>query len=161
MASTPRYRSGKQLLRPFTVDSATVVELSDLMYWDTDDAKPVSSYDNSSTSELADQAALANVFIGPSNSKSASGDTDAIDIDVSAESIYEYDLTSATPTVGTKLTIESSGGAMLDQKLQTTTTASLAVGLCADRYTAATTKVKCTFASAYHTGSSNANVQLG
>lgn len=159
MASTPRYRFGLQQLRQFPVDSATVVELSDLMYWDTDDAKPVSYYDNGSGSEAADLAAITNLFIGVSNSKSAAGDTDEIDIDMSSQSVYEFVLVSSTYNPTTRLAVEFSGGALLDQTLQVTSTAAHTVGWAVNRATSASTSVKCTLNSAYGSSSSNAAAQ--
>jgi hypothetical protein len=59
------------------VDSATVIEIGDLVFQDTDDAKPASAQADQG-SEEANQERFADAFLGVAMQRSRSGDTDPI-----------------------------------------------------------------------------------
>ena len=79
------------------VDSATVIEVGDLLYLDTDDAKPASSQADGGTLAV-NQETLHDNFAGIAMQASASGDTDSIRVATSG--VFELDCASATFEVG-------------------------------------------------------------
>lgn len=157
MANAHNYRHGPQLFVRPAVDSGTVIELSDLVYLDTDDVKPASSYTWSS-SDAATQAAFANVFMGVACDASPSGDTNPINVDISATSVYEFTCVATTWELGNTFAVDGNGAdALIDQTLEKSGTATACIARAVNRATASTAKVLVTFASAYHTGSANSN----
>lgn len=160
MANAHNYRSGEQLFVRPAVDSATVIERGDICWLDTDDVKPASSYTWSS-SDSATQAAFTAVFLGIADDASPSGDTDPINVDISATSVYEFTCVSATYEIGNTFAVDGNGAdAIYDQVLEKVATASRCIARARNRATSSTTKVKVSFASAYHTGSANSNAAL-
>jgi hypothetical protein len=157
MANVHAYRHGNQLFVRPAVDSATVIDRGDFIYLDTDDGKPASSYTWSS-SDAATQTAFANVFIGIADEASASGDTNPINVDISATSVYEFTCVATTWEIGATFAVDGNGSdALLDQTLEKVGTVTQGIAKAVNRATASTAKVQVTFASAYHTGSSNSN----
>src|SRR5262245_28274259 len=70
------------------VDSATAIEIGDLVYLDTDDVKPASSQTDQ-LSEEANQALFAARFAGVAMQASDAGDTQPIR--VATDGIFEFD----------------------------------------------------------------------
>lgn len=156
MANAHNYRHGPQLFVRPAVDSSTVIELSDLLYLDTDDVKPASSI--TWASDAAAQAAFADVFLGVACDASASGETDPINVDISTTSVYEFTCVATTWEVGNTFAVDGDGAAaLIDQTLEKVSTVTRCVARAVNRATASTTKVLVTFASAYATGSANSN----
>lgn len=156
MANSHNYRHGPQLFVRPAVDSSTVIELSDLLYLDTDDVKPASSI--TWASDAAAQAAFADVFLGVACDASASGETDPINVDISTTSVYEFTCVATTWEVGNTFAVDGDGAAaLIDQTLEKVATATRCIARAVNRATSSTTKVLVTFASAYATGSANSN----
>lgn len=156
MANAHNYRHGPQLFVRPAVDSSTVIELSDLLYLDTDDVKPASSI--AWASDAAAQAAFADVFLGVACDASASGETDPINVDISTTSVYEFTCVATTWEVGSTFAVDGDGAAaLIDQTLEKVATATRCIARAVNRATSSTTKVLVTFASAYATGSANSN----
>lgn len=156
MANAHNYRHGPQLFVRPAVDSSTVIELSDLLYLDTDDVKPASSI--TWASDAAAQAAFADVFLGVACDASASGETDPINVDISTTSVYEFTCVATTWEVGNTFAVDGDGAAaLIDQTLEKVATATRCIARAVNRATSSTTKVLVTFASAYATGSANSN----
>lgn len=159
MSNSFNYRFGQTEMVKFAVDSATVIEIGDLVYLNTDDVKPAADL-TWDTNLATTQADFADVFAGVAAEQSASGDTDSIDIDISPMSVYEFAVASATYEIGDKLGPDQSGGtALLSQQLEEAVAAS-AVAVAYERKTSAT-RLKVKFASALNPASSNANISLG
>lgn len=160
MADRLRYRHGAQKLVKVAVDSATVIEAGDLVFLDTDDAKPVSSF--AWDSNLATtQASVAAKFLGVAQEPSASGETDEISVDISPDSVYEFQAASGTYEIGDPVGPDHDGSeTLLDQTVESAVAAS-SIGRVMRRETATTTKVLVSFASAYHVGANNVNNELG
>ena len=137
MADKQRHKYGASNPVMAAVDSATVIEIGDAVWLDTNDAKPAS--DVSAASTLAQtQEAFHDGFLGVSAQRSAAGDTDPIRVDT--EGVFEFDCDSASFEVGALLGMaESSGFALEDQKVAAVATANLAIGRCARRTSSETT----------------------
>lgn len=162
MANKARFRSGRVHLARVRVDSATVIEKGDLVYLDTDDVKPASSF-TWDTDLATTQAAFAAAFLGVAHEQSASGDTDPISVDLSPDAVYEFDVASATYEVGDMLGPDKDGGnnKLMDQQLEAVASGGLGIARAAEYKAAAATALRVTLASAYYTGSANVNANLG
>lgn len=138
MANTMRYRYGDTNPVMAAVDSATVIEIGDLLYLDTDDAKPASSLADTTT-EAGNQEAFHDKFLGVAEQASASGDTD--EIRVATAGVFEFDCPAETRQLGQLIGVDeaSSGTALEDQVVDNVATANLAIGFVAK--TTTTTKV--------------------
>jgi hypothetical protein len=162
MANSVNYRYGQTKIVQPAVDSGTVIYVSDLCYFDTDDVKPAASYTWSS--DLATtRAGFANVFMGIARQSSASGDTDPIDVDISADSVYEFTISSATVELFDEFApAKDSGNALLSQTLATTTNSEVvSIARAMERLTSASTRCRMSFASAWNPSTNQANNILG
>jgi hypothetical protein len=123
------------------VDSATVIEIGDLVYLDTDDVKPASSQADQLTEE-ANQALFATKFAGVAMQASDGGD--AQPIRVATDGIFEFPCPSSTWEVGDLVgASENAGGTALeDQQVEAVVRPELAIGYVAQREPAAVTSVK-------------------
>jgi hypothetical protein len=140
MANTMRWRYGDTCPVMLPVDSATVIEIGDLVYLDTDDAKPASAQADQG-SESANQELFHDKFAGVAMQASASGDTQPVR--VATAGVFEFDCASATFEVGDLVGADENvgGTALEDQKVAGVATANLAVGRCAKRVNPAGTRV--------------------
>lgn len=160
MANSPNHRYGPvKFVRP-SVDSSIVVYQGDLVWLNTDDARAAGSF-AWDTSEAVTQRTFADVFMGVSHSYKASGSADFINVDVGAQSVYEFTCDSATYEVGNTFGVSTNGSdTVYSQKLKKTSTKAQCVGFAVNRATSASTSVLASFASAYNPGSSNSNAKL-
>ena len=140
MANTMRWRYGDTNPIVLPVDSASVIEIGDLVYLDTDDAKPASAQDDQLT-EAANQELFHDNFAGVAMQSSRSGDTDAIRI--ATTGVFEFECLSATFEVGDLVGVDeaTSGTELEDQTVASVSTANLAAGRCAKRVSTAATRV--------------------
>ncbi|KKN29891.1 hypothetical protein LCGC14_0839690 [marine sediment metagenome] len=88
MSDKMRWRYGDTNPVVAAVDSATVIEIGDLLWQDTDDAKPATSQTDQG-SETANQETLADNFLGVAMQRSRSGDT--APIRVATTGVFEFD----------------------------------------------------------------------
>ena len=125
-------------LAPVATD--TVIDIGDLVWLDTDEAKPASALTDQE-SEAANQEAFHDAFLGVAMQRSADGDTD--DIRVATTGVFEYVTPSGTFELGDLLGMDeaASGTALEDQQIDAVATANLAIGRCARRVAANDTKV--------------------
>lgn len=138
---TQRHRYGNN--DPFVgaVDSATVIEIGDLVFLDTDDVKPASSQAAGSSLALT-QESFHDKFFGVAAQRSRSGDTDPIRVDTGG--VFEYPCDSTNWEIGDLVGVaETSGFALDDQKVVRLGAFSAAlnnraIGKCAQRGTALT-----------------------
>ena len=123
------------------VDSATVIEIGDLLYHDSDDVKPASSQTDQ-LSEEANQSLFASKFGGVAMQASDTGDTDAIR--VATDGIFEFACPSGTWEIGDLVgASEDSGGTGLeDQQVESVSRPENAIGFVAQREASAVTSVK-------------------
>ena len=140
MADHFRYRYGptNPVLAPVATD--TVIDIGDLVWLDTDEAKPASALTDQE-SEAANQEAFHDAFLGVAMQRSADGDTD--DIRGATTGVFEYVTPSGTFELGDLLGVDeaASGTALEDQQIDSVATANLAIGRCARRVATNDTKV--------------------
>jgi hypothetical protein len=134
-----RWRYGETNPVMLPVDAPTVIEIGDLVYLDTDDAKPASSQSDQGT-ETANQQLFHDVFAGVAMQASASGETQPIRI--ATTGVFEFDCLSATLEVGDLMGPDENGGgtALLNQTVVKVLTTNAAIGRCAKRLNPAGTR---------------------
>ena len=127
MSDKMRWRYGDTNPVMAAIDSATVIEIGDLLYHDTDDAKPASAQADQGT-KVANQQLFAGNFLGVAMQRSRAGDTDAIRVATSG--VFEFDCTSGTFELGTHVgSEEDSGGTeLLDQQVAIVSGSAYAIG---------------------------------
>jgi hypothetical protein len=140
MSDTMRWRYGDTNPVVLPVDAATVIEIGDLIYLETDDARPASAQADQST-EAANQELFHDKFAGVAMQRSGAGDSNPIRIATSG--VFEFDCASATFEVGTLVgSDEASNGTQLqDQVVVAVATPNLAVGRVVRRVNPAGTRV--------------------
>jgi hypothetical protein len=155
------HRFGPATLKDYPVDSTTVVTKGDMMFLDTDDVKPAASF-TWDTNIATTQAAFNNVFVGIAAEGRASGDAaTTIAIDVNPAGVWEYDQAAdAVLTGGLIGPAKASGNALENQKV-VECAAAAAIGRCHVGVGSSATRIQCTFGSARHTASANANAAFG
>jgi hypothetical protein len=153
-----RFRSGQVQLRKVRVDADTVIEAGDLVWFDTNDAKPAADF-AWNTNLATTQAAFAAVFLGVAHQPSYAGSTEPISVDVSPSSVYEFQVAQAAYEVGQPLGPDANGSALMSQQLEAATAVN-AIARAAE-YHAGTSALRVTFASAHATGSGNVNADIG
>jgi hypothetical protein len=151
MSDKMRWRYGDTNPVIAAVDSATVIEIGDLLYLDTDDAKPASAQADQET-EAANQALFAGKFLGVAMQRSRDGDTDPIR--VATTGVFELDCVSATFELGNLIgpCENTAGNALLDQQVAKVSTSANAIGRVARREPAANTAVLVDIRSTVMTG---------
>jgi hypothetical protein len=140
VANTMRWRYGDTSPVMLPVDATTVIEIGDLVYLETDDARPASAAADAGT-EAANQEAFHDKFAGIAMQASRNGDTQPIR--VATAGVFEFDCLSGTYEVGKLIGAdENAGGTALEKQTVTpVATANLAIGRCAKRVNPAATRV--------------------
>lgn len=141
MSTENRFRKSP-VFEYMAVDATTVIETGDMLFLDTDDVKPASSF-TWDTNLATTQAAFKDLFVGiavDSHPSSVAGS-----ILVMTEGVFEMDSPSTAWQWGALVGPDQSGGnSMLDQTVETAVAAS-ACGIVRDAGTK--TRVKVYFAS--------------
>lgn len=141
MSNVQRYRkSGKTLRMP--VDSAVVVEIGDMIYMATDDARPAGSFTYVTGDLAGTQANFAAKFLGVAQEASPSGDT--YEITIAKSGVFEFACASATFEYGDLVGPDDNAtpDALLDQQvIGIGENGNGAIGRVAKRYGSATTSV--------------------
>jgi hypothetical protein len=151
MSDKMRWRYGDTNPVIAAVDAETVIEIGDLLYQETDDARPASSQADQET-EAANQALFADKFLGVAMQRSRSGET--APIRVATTGVFEFDCPSGTFELGTLVGADedAAGTALLNQQVATVAQSSQAIGRVAKREAAATTSVLVDIRSTVMTG---------
>lgn len=151
MSDKMRWRYGDTNPVVAAVDSATVIEIGDLVWQDADDAKPASDITNQGT-KADNQEALAAAFLGVAMQRSRNGDT--APIRVATTGVFEFDCPSGTFELGGLLgaDAEAAGHPLLNQQVAAVATAALAIGRVAKRQAVAITSVLIDVRSTVMTG---------
>jgi hypothetical protein len=151
MSDKMRWRYGDTNPVVAAVDSGTVIEIGDLVWQDTDDAKPASAQGDHE-SETANQEAFADKFLGVAMQRSRAGDT--VPIRVATTGVFELDCPSGTFELGDMVGADenAAGDALLNQQVATVAQSKYAVGRVAKRQPAATTSVLIDVRSTVMTG---------
>ncbi len=145
-----RHRYGPQVIMQVAVDSATAINAGDVLYLDTDDAKPASS-EVWDTNLATTQANFVNHFLGIALADHAanSGAVTDFPVDISPMAVYEMDCASETHEVGDMLGMDKAGGnALLPSTLEKAVAASSCFR-CLRRDVAASTRIYVRMQSAY------------
>lgn len=131
-------------VQEFVANASLGIDIGDLMYLATDDARPASSQADAG-SEALNQQVFANNFIGVAVSARDSTDTAAGVVRVQCDGLYEFTCTSSTFEIGDLVGADeaANGTELEDQSVKKVTDASTAIGVVVQRYSAATTKVWC------------------
>src|SRR5687767_892912 len=140
MSDTLRWRYGDTRPVVLPVDSATVIEIGDLVYLESDDVRPASQQSDQ-LGEEANQGLLASKFAGVAMQRSPSGETTPIRVATSG--VFEFACPSGTFEVGNLLGASEagSGTALEDQQVESVVRPELAVGMVARRVATADTRV--------------------
>jgi hypothetical protein len=151
MSDKMRWRYGDTNPVVAAVDSATVIEIGDLVMQDTDDAKPAAMLADQGT-EAANQAAFAGVFLGVAMQRSREGET--APIRVATTGVFEFDCPSGTFELGDMVGADenAAGNALLNQTVAKVTASTGAVGRVAKRQSAAGTSILVDILSTVMTG---------
>ncbi len=151
MSDKMRWRYGATNPVVAAVDSATVIEIGDLVYQDVDDAKPASSQADQG-SLAANQELFADKFLGVAMQRSRAGDT--APIRVATTGVFEFDCPSGTFELGDLIgsNENATGDALLPQQVAKVSASRYAVGRAAKRVSAAATSVLIDVRSTIMTG---------
>ncbi len=155
-----RFRSGQVHLRKVRVAAITVIKAGDLIWLDGNVAKPAADFDWN-TNFTTTQADFAALFLGIAHQPSAAGDTAPISVDVSPESVYEFDVSPSTFELGQTLGPDELSGSLMSQTLEATTVTTTAIARAAEYTTGNVSALRVSFASAFTTASTNVNATLG
>jgi hypothetical protein len=98
MREKMRWRYGDKNPVDSAVDSATVIEIGDLVWQDVDDVKPASMIPKWEKGPEGRQKRFADVFLGVAMQRSRSGDTDPVR--VATTGVFEFDCPSGTFELG-------------------------------------------------------------
>jgi hypothetical protein len=137
MSDKMRWRYGDTNPVVAAVDSATVIEIGDLVMQDTDDAKPASAF--AWTTNLATtQDAFDDKFLGVAMQRSRAGDT--APIRVATTGVFEFDCPSVALELGDLMGVNANtaGNGLMNQQVVKVALSKYAVGRVAKRQPAAT-----------------------
>jgi hypothetical protein len=151
MSDKMRWRYGDTNPVVAAVAATTVIEIGDLLWQDTDNAKPAALLANFG-SKAANQAALVRNFLGVAMARSRAGD--ATPVRVATTGVFELDCPSETFELGDLVGPNSSGAnnTLLNQQAVKVNAAALAIGRVAKRQPVATTTVLVDIRSTVMTG---------
>jgi hypothetical protein len=151
MSDKMRWRYGDTNPVVAAVDAATVIEIGDLVFQDTDDAKPASSQVDQGT-EAANQEAFAGKFLGVAMQRSRNGET--APIRVATTGVFEFDCPSGMFELGDLMGADenAAGDALLNQQVAKVAEAKYAIGRIAKRQASAITSVLVDIRSTVMTG---------
>ncbi|MEO0529625.1 MAG: hypothetical protein AAF266_03505 [Planctomycetota bacterium] len=140
MANTMRWRYGDTNPVMLPVGTETDVEIGDLVYLDSGEAKPASDVPDQGSSLLTVQEFQDN-FVGVAMQASPAGD--ATSIRIATTGVFEFECDSAVHELGEEIAVAINlpGDKLFDQKVAATLTMSMAIGRCAKQVTVASTRV--------------------
>lgn len=132
MADVMRWRYGETSPVMLPVQSATAIEIGDLLYWSTDHVLPAASQADQGT-KAANQQLFHNNFAGVAMQQSRVGDT--APIRVATAGVFAFDCASATFEVGALVGVNqpSAGPPLSNQIVVGVAAENLAIGRCAKR----------------------------
>lgn len=116
MGNKMRWRYGDTKPVVAAVDSATVIEIGDLLYLDTDDAKPASMQADQG-SEQTNQQLFTTKFLGVAQQASRAGDTKPIR--VATAGVFEFDCIASAWELGDVVGVDGdvAGTKLLNQQV--------------------------------------------
>ena len=140
MANTMRWRYGDTNPVMLPVSGGTVIEIGDLVYLDTSEAKPAADQADQG-SHLLNQGALQDAFVGVAMQSSPSGETEPIRI--ATTGVFEFECETAAAELGDLLgsAENDSLDGLRNQKVAAAPAESSALGRCAKQKAAGATRV--------------------
>ncbi len=151
MTDKMRWRYGDTNPVVASVARETVIEIGDLLWQDTDNAKPAALLPDSG-SETANQAALVHNFLGVAMARSRRGETTPVR--VATTGVFELDCPSETFELGDLVGANVGGdhNTPMNQQAVKVGSSALAIGRVAKRQPVATTSVLVDIRSTVMTG---------
>lgn len=151
MSDKMRWRYGDTNPVVAAVDGATVIEIGDLVYLDTDDAKSASRQ-AAAANLAAAQEQFAGKFLGVAMQRSRAGETDPIR--VATTGVFEFDCPAGTFELGNLIGLAGAAGGktLLNQQVATVAEPKLAIGRVARREPVASTTLLVDVRSTVMTG---------
>ena len=151
MTDKMRWRYGDTNPVIAAVDAATVIEIGDLVYQETDDVRPASSQADQNTKE-ANQELFTSKFLGVAMQRSRVGET--APIRVATTGVFEFDCPSGTFELGKLMGVNenAAGTALLNQQAITVVQGNRAIGRVAKREATAAISVLVDVRSTVMTG---------
>jgi Uncharacterized conserved protein (DUF2190) len=151
MTDKMRWRYGDTSPVVAAVQAATVIEIGDLLWQDTDNAKPASALANQG-SKAANQGAFASEFLGIAMQRSRAGDT--APVRVATTGVFEFDCPGTTFELGDLLGPDTNvaGSVLLNQQVAKVADSQKAVGRVARRAATASSSVLVDIRSTIMTG---------
>ena len=129
MADVMRWRYGDTNPVSAPVDSGTVIEIGDLVYLETDDARPATAQADLGT-EAQNQEGFHDKFLGVAMQASRSGDT--APIRVATAGVFEFITAAASYELGALVGLVGAT-TLADQEVKAVATENLAIGRVAKR----------------------------
>ncbi len=160
MSNRLRFRSGQVQLRKVRVGEATVISAGDLVYLDGNLAKPAADF-AWDTNVGTTREGFAEVFLGVAHQPSPAGETEPISVDMSPFSVYEFDVAAGAHEVGDPLGPDAADETLMNQQLEKVGSSAAAIARAAEYTPAGSTRLRVSFASAFHVGSANENAAVG
>lgn len=154
-----RFRSGQVQLRKVRVDAETVIDAGDLVWLDGYDAKPAAEFDWDSDL-VTTQSLFAEKFLGIAHQPSRAGESFPISVDVSPNSIYEFDCHPAAYELGQPLGPDENLSSLMNQQCEAAS-AEAAIARSAEFSNGTVSTLRVSFASAFNTSGVNQNARLG
>jgi hypothetical protein len=151
MTDKMRWRYGDTNPVIAAVAAETVIEIGDLVYQDTDNAKPA-SLEASQGTEGANQELFAHAFLGVAMQRSRAGDTDPVR--VATTGVFEFDCLPAAFELGDLVGADAAaaGTPLLDQQVVKVAASKQAIGRVAKRVATPQTSVLVDIRSTVMTG---------
>jgi hypothetical protein len=139
MASTERFRYGHQVIIEVPKQASAVIEKGDFICLVSGEAVNALGV-GAAANKAAAREAAADAFLGIAQNASAAADTDPILVDISKNSVYEFDLAAAAAvSIGDLLEIYAGNSYCTDQTMVAGSTSHVAV--CVKDKAASGTKV--------------------
>ena len=160
MASHLRFRPGPVHLFKSNIDPDSLVEPGDMLFLDSSEARPASQF-VWDTDLPTTQAAFADAFLGIAHERSEPGESSPISVDLSPQSVYEFDVDISSYTLGTLLGPDESSSSLMSQQLEMVGASDQAVARCMEFTDGFVTRARVCFASAYSTASANTTAAIG
>jgi hypothetical protein len=151
MSDKMRWRYGDTNPVVAAVDAATVIEIGDLLWQDTDDAKPASAQADQN-SKPANQELLAHKFLGVAMQRSRAGET--APVRVATTGVFEMDCPAGSFELGDMMGLDENeaGTALLNQQVIKVSASRYAIGRVARRAPGIATSVLLDVRSTVMTG---------
>jgi hypothetical protein len=151
MSDKMRWRYGDTNPVVAAVDTATVIEIGDLLYQEIDDVRPAAAQADMG-SEGSNQEVFAHQFLGVAMQRSRTGETGPVR--VATTGVFEFDCPSGAFELGDLAGVDenAAGDALLNQQVAKVDQSRYAIGRVAKRQTVAGTSVLVDIRSTVMTG---------